>query len=59
MLLINNNQGLIMPSRYRKIVENIIVRMEKNNITIDKKFILDAYNLAAEAHKNDFRRSGA
>jgi len=48
-----------MPSRYRRIVENIIARMKKNNVAIDEEFILDAYNLAAEAHKNDFRRSGA
>ena len=48
-----------MPSRYLKIIDNIINKMKQSGLKVNEKLIMDAYMLAADAHKNDFRRSGA
>jgi len=48
-----------MPSRYEKIIDTLIEKMKKYSPLLNEKMIREAYHLAADAHKNDFRRSGA
>ena len=51
-----------MSTNYLTIIENIITSLKKyckKNQKINDKLILDAYNLAFDAHKNVLRKSGS